>query len=114
VTLKETATAIASISDDPVVQQVSQTLLCWIDENTSATELEEGLERYIGNSWIKSDTDHAQMYSLWSAFRDSAIQGISGMTMNERLYWFDLTGRFDSCDNEEDRRVVYAKVHAAP
>ena len=38
---------------------------------------------------------------------------LGGMTMNERLYWFGLLDGYDKCSTEDDRLVIYAKLHAA-
>ena len=68
----------------------------------------------LGNTWIENNEDHLKIYQLWSSFRDEAISGIGGMTMNERLYWFGLFSRFDDCTNEETKLLVYRKLHAKP
>jgi hypothetical protein len=51
---------------------------------------------------------------MWSLFRDEAISGIGGMTMNERLYAFSLSERFDACTDENSRLVIYKKLHTTP
>jgi len=76
--------------------------------------LKEGFERYIGNSWIENNDTHETIYHMWSSFRDEAITGIGGMTMNERLYYFGLFERFDDCEDQHARLVLYKKLHANP
>ncbi|MBI3095658.1 MAG: hypothetical protein HYY97_12385 [Rhodocyclales bacterium] len=108
------AGAIRQTSSDPIALKLSDLLISWKDDKSNATELERDIERYIGNTWIASTTEHEQIYSLWSQFRDDAIHGIGGMTMNERLYCFGLFPRWDNSHTEEERKVIYAKLLANP
>ena len=112
--LDELARQIGEVSPEPVVQQLVALLLAWKSDRRTAEELRDMVERYIGNSWIQRDEDHARVFALWSAFRDGAISGIQGMTMNERLYYFSLFERFDASQNEEEKLAIYAKLHAQP
>ena len=72
------------------------------------------LRDFFGNTRLQSEADHSKAYGLWKAFRDDAIQGIGGMTMNERLYLFGLFERFDLSNTEEQKNVVYRKLLAKP
>ena len=86
----------------------------WKSDDTSVEKLRDSVERYVGKSWIESTEEHEQVYGLWSKFRDEAIEPIGGMTMNERLYWFDLFAPFDACNTEDDRARIYSKLLASP
>lgn len=112
--LDELSEEISKVSSEKVVQDLSRFLVAWKDNEETAEELKEGIERYIGNTWIEKNEDHSKIYRLWSAFREEAISGIGGMTMNERLYWFGLFNRYDACNNEEEKLFVYRKLHAKP
>jgi hypothetical protein len=113
-TLDELVTAIRITSSDPVAFQLADLLAGWKDDKADATELERTVERFVGNAWIASPAEHAQIYSLWSKFRDEGINGIGGMTMNERLYRFSLFHRWDSAQTDADRKTIYAKLLANP
>lgn len=89
-TLDELVTAMRQASNDPVALKLSDLLVDWKDDRSDVKELETAVERYIGNTWIASTAEHEKIYSFWSQFRDDAIHGISGMTMNERLHSFSL------------------------
>lgn len=110
--LDELAEEINKISPEKVVQDLSRILIEWKNNEETAEELKEGIERYLGNTWIESKADHKKIYQMWSSFRDGAISGIGGMTMNERLYWFGLFERFEACSSQEDKLRVYRKLHA--
>ena len=114
VNLDELADQIGATSGEAVVQRLSAILRGWKSDDTTAEELRETVERYIGNTWIASTSDHEHIYGLWSEFRDNAIAGIGGMTMNERLYWFGLFPRYEACETGESRLRIYEKLHASP
>jgi hypothetical protein len=112
--LDELAQKIREVSDEKVVQGLADLLVAWKEDQRTAEQLRESVERYIGNSWIEKDADHSKVYQMWSLFRDQAILGIDGMTMNERLHWFGLVGRYDACRNQEAKVSIYRKLHANP
>ena len=110
--LDELSEEISKVSSEKVVQGLSRFLIEWKDNEETAEELKEGIERYIGNTWIEKNEVHSKIYHLWSSFRDEAISGIEGMTMNERLYWFGLFNRFDAFESEDEKVLIYRKLHA--
>jgi hypothetical protein len=107
-------TAIRQTSSDQVAFKLAALLSTWKDDERDVKELETTVERFIGNTWIYSKTEHDKIYSLWSQFRDDAIRGIGGMTMNERLYRFSLFPRWDSAHTQEEQKAIYAKLLANP
>jgi hypothetical protein len=109
-TLGELIPALHKASSDRVVRGLIELLEQWRTSANTADELYQSVERYIGNSWIASDEEHKTVYSLWSAFRDECIAGRRGMTINERLYCFDLFDAWDSAKTEEGRAVVRHKI----
>lgn len=109
-TLGELIPALHKASSDQVVHGLIELLEEWRIDASTADELRQSVERYIGNSWIACNKEHEAVYSLWSAFRDECIAGRQGMTMNERLYCFNLLEAWDSAKTEESRAVVRHKV----
>lgn len=112
--LDELVSAIKQTSSDSVALRVATLLSSWKDDERDANELETTIEHFIGNTWIDSKTEHEKIYSLWSQFRDEAMHGIGGMTMNERLYRFSLFPRWGSAHTEGERKAIYAKLLANP
>ena len=112
--LDELSLEISKVSPEKVVQELSRHLIEWKNNDETAEELKNGIERFIGNSWIEKDEDHKIIYKLWSNFRDESITGIGGMTMNERLFCFSLLEHFDSCSNKDQQITIYTKLHANP
>jgi hypothetical protein len=109
-TLGELIPALNQASTDRVVQGLIELLDAWRASASTADELRQSVERYLGNSWIASDDEYKTVYSLWSAFRDDCIAGRGGMTINERLYCFDLHDAWDVAGTEEGRAVIRNKI----
>lgn len=112
--LDELSHAFRSIPDENILSDLAQSIEAWKADDQTANELETMVERFFGNTWLSSDETHSIAYGLWEAFRNDAIRGIGGMTVNERLYIFSLFERFDACNSEEEKLVVYSKLHAKP
>jgi aromatic ring hydroxylase len=106
------ANEISKVSSEKVVRDLSRFFIEWKDNDESAEELKEEIEKYLGNTWIEENEDHEKIYRMWSVFRDEVISKIGGMTMNERLYAFGLFERFDACQGQEAKLSVYRKLHA--
>ena len=113
-TLDELAKEIKEVSDERLLQDLARYIEEWKSDDRNVEALEKMVERFFGNVWIPGEEDHLRAYRTWTSFRDDAIRGIGGMTMNERLYAFGLFDRYDSCETETARRVIYGKVHAKP
>ena len=113
-TLGELVSALQGASSDRTVRGLIELLDQWRSSADTADDLYRTVERYIGNSWIESETEHRTIYALWSAFRDQCIAGRGGMTINERLYCFDLLDAWDSAKTEEGRAVVRHKIDFVP
>jgi hypothetical protein len=111
-TLDSLAAEIIAISPEEPAQRLAKYLMDWKSDDTSVEALNSGIEKVIGFTWFSTDEVHNQIYKLWATFRESSIQGISGMTMNERLWCFGLTTRFDSAKTENARKVIYDKLLA--
>ena len=116
--LGELIPALREASSDPVVIRLIKLLEDWRADTSTTEDLRQSVERYIGNSWIASDQDHKKVYSLWAAFRDECIAGRGGMTMNERLFCFNLLDVWDDAPDEDTRARIRRKVdfasHSAP
>jgi hypothetical protein len=113
VTLSELIPALRDASSDPVVIRLTQLLEGWIADASTTEDLRHSVEQCIGNWWIASDQDQRKVYSLWSTFRDECIAGSGGMTMNERLFCFNLLDVWDDAPDETTRARIRRKVDFA-
>lgn len=108
------AAAMRKASGDPVALKISDLLSRWKDDQSNVQELECAVERYIGKTWIASTAEHNNVHDLWSRFRDNAIRGIGGMSMNERLYCFSLFPRWNGSQSDDERNTICARLLANP
>ena len=103
---------IRKVSSEKNVQELAEFIQKWKTDEQNTVELKESVERYLGNAWIDKKADFEKVYGMWSEFRDSAINGIGGMTMNERLWVFGLMDRFDQSKSDVEKEVIYKKLKA--
>ena len=103
---------IKKISSEKNVQELAEFIQKWKTDEQNAFELKENIERYLGNAWIEKKADFEKVYGIWSEFRDSAINGIGGMTMNERLYLFGLFDLYEKAPNNTKKEKFYTKLMA--
>jgi hypothetical protein len=99
------------VSEEGVVQKLADFIQEWKTDEKNAIDLKNLIERYIGNVWIDKQTDFEEIYGMWSDFKNFAIDGIGGMTMNERLYWFGLFDLFEKASDDKQQKI-YAKLMA--
>lgn len=106
-----TQEAQSHASDDQVAILVKH-IVSWKSDGGTVLEPANTVERLFGNLWIENKETHNSLYLLWSEFNKVAIIGIGGMTMNERLYLFGLSDRFEH-GNEEEKNNIYTKLLAS-
>ena len=110
--LDELVENIRKVSKENVAQKLANHITVWKTEEKNAVDLKESVERFFGNTWIEQREDFDKVYGMWTKFRNTAIDGIGGMTMNERLYWFGLFDLFDNAKNEDEKEKYYVKLMA--
>jgi len=103
---------VQKYDDDLNVVKLLTTFKEWKINDATVVELQSTVERFFGHSWIDNEETHNHLYKVWMSFRVIAIEGIGGMTMNERLYWFGLFEQFDSCKLESKKQLIYSKLSA--
>ena len=104
---------VKNYDSDSHVAKLLAILKDWKLNDVNVAELQSTIERYFGYSWIENEETHNHLYKLWSSFNSSAIEGVGGMTMNERLFGFGLFERFDSCKSEAKKQLIYSKLSAS-
>ena len=110
--LDELIKNIRKVSKEDVVQKLADHLQEWKSDERNALKLKDNVERYLGNTWIEKRTDFDKIFGMWTEFKNSAIDGIGGMTMNERLYWFGLFELFENVKNDNEQGKYYRKLMA--
>ncbi len=110
--IDELTNEIKKVSSEKNVQKLADLIQKWKTDGDNAIELRENIERYLGNAWIDKKSNFEKIYEMWSKFRNEAINGIGGMTMNERLDWFGMFELFDNAKNDLDQKKIYDKLMA--
>ena len=111
-TLDSLIQKIRSVSKDLVIQKLAEQLSNWKLDSNDVRQLEELIEKFIGTTWIESESEHSEVYQLWTNFKKENIHVIQGMTMNERLVSFGLIKRYDNSRTREKKDVIYSKLLA--
>ena len=110
--LDELTKNIRKVSKEEIVKKLADNIQEWKKDERNAVELRDNVERFIGNTWIEKQTDFDKIYGMQTEFRNSAIDGIGGMTMNERLYWFGLFDLFENAKDDAEQAKYYQKLMA--
>jgi len=66
--------------------------------------------KWHGTVWFKREYESNKFNKMIERFNAECIDGIGGMTMNERLYSFGL---FEIFDTRNDKAMIYKKLKAA-
>ena len=112
--LAELIAALQKTSSGRAVDGLIDLLQRWRSSADTADTLYHSAESYIENAWVDSDAEQKAVYSLWAEFRSKCISGRLGMTINERLFCFDLFGVWDRAESEDERAVVRHKIDFLP
>ena len=99
-----------SSPDAALVDLFLNRLSTWREDDSTVEDLVADLDRILGQIWFSSNENHATVALLIARLRD-AVASIGGMTMNERLFAFDLMDRWDRTATPE-RGNLYEKVLA--
>jgi hypothetical protein len=106
--------AIRALPTDGALPALARLLESWLADDAPVADLTAQVERYLGHTWFADPGVHERVNALWESFRTTCIESLGGMTMNERLHHFGLDSRFDDCEDEAARLVIYHKLHASP
>ncbi len=97
---------------------VKEDLVKWINDwksnEKTVNDLSSLIDKWHGDVWFNSQDAQNKFYIDLGVFKKYAIDGIGGMTMNERLYWFGLFDKFDLCEDDVSKLVIYKKLLATP
>lgn len=109
-TLDQLISNIKKIPSEKDAIRLADYLQHWKTNEMNTVELRSSFEKYLGNIWLEDNFNYLHIYSVWSEFRDFAIDGIGGMTMNERLYHFGLFEEYHKNINEKNKERFYNKL----
>lgn len=77
----------------------------WKKDDTDIYRLYELIAKWHGNVWFDDQSAQNKFWSNLQAFKVDAVDGLDGMTVNERLYWFGLFEEWDSSDSKGQQQI---------
>jgi hypothetical protein len=83
----------------------------WIIDEVTVERLLDDLNRILGNVWFSAPEVHTAVFQALEDFAKE-VRGISGMTVNERLFTFGLLDAWDRA-TESTRKLFRSKLGAA-
>ena len=83
----------------------------WKADDQDVDHLAFMINKWHGNTWFQKTDASDTFHSNFQKFKVTAIEGIGGLTVNERLYWFGLFDIWDK-SNEQDQQRIRAKIKA--
>ena len=99
-------------SDSALRFEFSRWIYGWKRSAEPVESLDYLVTKWHGNVWFQKTGDSDAFIQNWRTFKSEAIDGISGMTLNERLHVFGLLELWAESD-EEFRVVLRRKVSAS-
>ena len=91
-------------------KQLLRILEQWKKNDQPISTLQTSVNKFLALNENVSET----IQSTWKRFESESILFVDGMTMNERLFVFNLFNRWDRCKTMDHKLKLYAKVHAHP
>jgi len=102
---------VGSITEGELREQLSHWVEEWKKDEKDVEPLSYMLGKWHGNVWFQDTGESKAFYKGLQEFRSIAIDGLGGLTLNERLYWFGLFEQWDSADDAGKLRIR-SKLHA--
>ncbi|WP_406829125.1 hypothetical protein [Microbulbifer sp. ARAS458-1] len=89
--------------------ELKESLSRWVGEWKQDDQDIEGLayliEKWHGNFWFQDKDSYNKFHSEFQNFKNAAVDNISGLTFNERLYWFGLFEAWESGNGTTQMRL---------
>jgi hypothetical protein len=92
-------------------EQLAHWVDVWKRNEESLEQLSYVIGKWHGGVWFKDTEASNGFYRNWRQFKSEAIDGIGGMTLNERLYVFGLFEIWDSA-SDHGRKKIRTKLKA--
>ena len=102
---------VNSIQQVALRGQLFQWVKEWKDAKADVEDLSKMLLKWHGNVWFQNKGESTEFLNQLNDFNVNAIDGLSELTLNERLYWFGLFEYWD-CSDENDQNIIRRKLHA--
>ena len=101
-----------SISEEELKLNLVKWINGWKSDNNDINELYNMVSKWHGNVWFKSEKESNKFYENLQLFKAKAIDGLGGLTVNERLFFFGLFNDWENADKNGQNRIR-GKIHAS-
>lgn len=102
---------VNSIQETELRSQLAQWVNEWKSDESDALQLSDMILKWHGNVWFKSNSASNDFLKQFNAFKLNAIDGLGGLSLNERLYFFGLFEQWDNATKTEQTKLRH-KLHA--
>jgi len=102
---------INSIPDAKLRKELAQWVKQWKEDDKDVEWLSRMLSKWHGNVWFNNDKASRDFLNQLNLFKRNAIEGLGGLTLNERLYFFGLFEYWEKA-NEVEQNKLRHKLHA--
>jgi len=102
---------VNSIQELKLRKQLTQWVSEWKCDESDVLQLSDIISKWHDNVWFKNNSESNEFLNQFNAFKLSAIDGLGGLTLNERIYLFGLFEQWD-CANETEQNKIRHKLHA--
>jgi len=96
---------ITSVEQEDLRISLSESVSRWKNDQSDIYALYKTLKKWHGSVWFENDESHAEFHSFLEKFKKKSIDGIGGMTVNERLFHFGLLEEWDESDRINQDRI---------
>ncbi len=103
---------VKSIPEADLKADLSQRVDERKQDSSGVNRLYEVIARWHCNTWFVDQLAQDEFWANLQLFKQKAVDGLGGMTVNERLYWFGLFDEWDKRGEAEQERVR-AKLRAS-
>jgi hypothetical protein len=102
---------VKSIPDAKLRDELAQWVQQWKKDDQDVEWLSRMLSKWHGNVWFNNDKASIDFLNHLNLFKRTAIEGLGGLSLNERLYFFGLFEHWEKA-NEIEQNKLRQKLHA--
>lgn len=96
---------VSTIGEEDLRDSLARWVYEWKKDTSDVYKLYELIAKWHGNVWFSDRSMQNDFWSSLRSFKKDAIDGVGGMTVHERLYWFGLLEEWAHSDEVDQLRI---------